>query len=286
MPITVTNYRAELKEAKPETQIPKSLDIHIYDVVQGDGYDFWSGETIESETSANHIKNMLSENEDIENINIYINSAGGSVYEGLAIYNQLKRHKAYKTVYVDGFACSIASVIAMSGDKVVMPKTSMLMIHNAWTCAAGNAKELRKIADDLDIMSETIAQSYMEKSNGKLTAEKLQEMLDAETYIKAEDCLAYGLCDSLGEEETAEEKTKAAVQNSVRSAMIKVQAMHNVKNLAQETEETEKAEPEQEQPETENAETPEVQEESAPVTESKDENPLDTFMKLFIRKAV
>lgn len=267
-------------------QTPKSLDIHIYDVVQGDGYDFWTGETVESDTSANHIKNMLSENEDIENINIYINSAGGSVYEGLAIYNQLKRHKAYKTVYVDGFACSIASVIAMSGDKVVMPKTSMLMIHNAWTCAAGNAKELRKIADDLDIMSETIAQSYMEKSNGKLTAEKLQEMLDAETYIKAEDCLAYGLCDSLGEEETAEEKAKAAVQNSVRSAMIKVQAMHNVKNLAQETEEAEKAEPEQEQPETENTETPEVQEESAPVTESKDENPLDTFMKLFIRKAV
>lgn len=280
-------------------QIPKSLDIHIYDVVQGDGYDFWTGETVESDTSANHIKNLLTENEDIENINIYINSAGGSVYEGLAIYNQLKRHKAYKTVYVDGFACSIASVIAMSGDKVVMPKTSMLMIHNAWTCAAGNAKELRKIADDLDVMSETIAQSYMEKSNGKLTAEKLQEMLDAETYIKAKDCLAYGLCDSLGDEEETVEKAKEAVQNSMRSAManvqamhsvnasIKAQAMHSARNLAPEAvaETAEEAEPEQ--PDTKPAETPETQEEPAePVTESKDENPLDTFMKLFIRKAV
>lgn len=252
-------------------------------MVQGDGYDFWTGETIESETSANHVKNLLSENEDVENINIYINSCGGSVYEGLAIYNQLKRHKAYKTVYVDGFACSIASVIAMAGDKVVMPKTSMLMIHNAWTCAAGNAKELRKIADDLDIMSETIAQSYMEKSNGKLTDEKLREMLDAETYIKAEDCLALGLCDSLGDEETPEEKARAAVQNSMRSAMLRTQAAVNAKNLAPETE---TPDPEQEQ-EKESAEIPEEQEKAEEPKDTKDEKSVvDTFMNLFMRKAV
>lgn len=282
MSIKVTQYKTELKLVQnKEQETQKTLDLYIYDEVTDWGSWDWENDTYkESETSANYFKKVLSENEDVDYINIYINSVGGSVYEGLGIYNQLKRHKAYKTVYVDGFACSIASVIAMAGDKVVMPKTSMLMIHNAWTHAAGNAKELRKIADDLDIMSNTIAQAYMEKSNGKLTEEKLHEMLDAETYINAEDCFTYGLCDAIGEDES-EKKAKAAVKNSMRTALMRAQLASSAKNLVPETEET--PEPEQKK---ESAETPEVQEESAPVTESKDENPLDTFMKLFIRKAV
>lgn len=170
-----------------------------------------------------------------------------------------------------------------------MPKSSMLMIHNAWTCAAGNAKELRKIADDLDIMSETIAQSYMEKSNGKITQEKLREMLDAETYIKAEECLALGLCDSLGEEDDTEEKAKAAVQNSMRSAMIKAQAMHNVKALAEDPE-TPESEPEQEAPEQESSADPEPtvaeNETVEPNNDANAESIADTFMKIFTRKAV
>ena len=76
---------------------------------------------------------------DASEIRIYINSYGGSVFEGTAIYNQLKRHPAHKTVYVDGFACSIASVIAMAGDEVVMPRNTMMMIHNMWSCVCGNA---------------------------------------------------------------------------------------------------------------------------------------------------
>ena len=285
MPITVTQYKAEARlEQTQEAETPKkSLDIHIYDTVQGDGYNLWTGETIESETSANHIRNVLADNEDADSINIYINSAGGSVYEGLAIYNQLKRHKAFKTVYVDGFACSIASVIAMAGDKVIMPKASMLMIHNAWTVAAGNAKELRKVAEDLDNMSETIAQAYLVKAGDKLSEEKLREMLDNETYIKAEDCLALGLCDSLGEEESIEEKAKSAVQNSVRTALISAQLASSAVNLAPVQEEA--PAPEQ-APETAD---PEIKDEPAePETkETKDEkSAVDTFMNLFTRKAV
>lgn len=275
--ITVTQYKAELKQ----TQEQKSLDIHIYDVVEGDSYDFWTGETIESETSANHIKNVLKENEDAENINIYINSVGGSVYEGLAIYNQLKRHKAYKTVYVDGMACSIASVIAMAGDKIIMPKASMLMIHNAWTAVAGNAAQLRKAADDLDIMSETISQAYLEKSSGKLEAEELKALLDAESIIKAERALELGLCDEIESNETSDEdKAKSAVKAAMNNALARVSAM--AVNIPDAEAKEEPAEEKTEEPAAE----PETE------TESKDESPCDknttmeTFMNLFTRKAV
>ena len=102
---------------------------------------------------------------------------GGSVFEGTAIYNQLKRHPAHKTVYVDGFACSIASVIAMAGDEVVMPRNTMMMIHNMWSCVCGNAAELRKAADDLDIINDAGRQAYLSKAGDKLTEEKLAEMM-------------------------------------------------------------------------------------------------------------
>lgn len=207
------------------------------------------------------------------------------MYEGLAIYNQLKRHKAHKTVIVDGFACSIASVIAMAGDKVIMPKTSMLMIHNAWTCAAGNAKELRKVADDLDIMSETIAHAYLEKSAGKITPEELNEMLDNETYLKAEDCLKYGLCDSLGQEESALEKAKEAMNSFRKSAM----ALANAMNFAEVPEVKAEEKTEEDPPvivEHDDNEDLKAETDSAEPTEPSAESAVDIFMKLFTRKAV
>lgn len=196
-----------------------ALDVYVYDDVKPDEYDWWSGETIESETSANYFRNLLDQNADVQNINIYINSCGGSVMEGLAIYNQLARHKAYKTAYIDGFACSIASVIPMAADKIVMPKASMLMIHNAWTIAAGNASELRKIANDLDEMSQTIAQAYLQKSNGKIDAETLKALMDGESYLSSDKCLEYGLCDEVVEKSNEDEKAKLAVEDSRRQQM-------------------------------------------------------------------
>ena len=86
----------------------------------------------------------------IEELNIYINSGGGDVFAGQAIHSILKRHSAKKTVYVDGLAASIASVVAMAGDTIVMPKNAMMMIHKAWTMAVGNANDFRKLADDME----------------------------------------------------------------------------------------------------------------------------------------
>lgn len=113
--------------------------------------DITSFPWLESDVSAHNLSARLAELQGVSNINVYINSYGGEVAEGLAIYNALKRHPAQVTTYCDGFACSIASVIFMAGDERVMGNPSRLMIHDAWTSVYGaNADELRKQADDLD----------------------------------------------------------------------------------------------------------------------------------------
>lgn len=191
-------------EFKQQTDKPNTLELYIYTTVQDDyiTYD-WENhcfKNVKSETSADFFRQKLSEYESVEFINVYINSLGGSVMEGVAIYNQLKRHSAFKTVYIDGFACSVASVIAMAGNKVVMPVNAVMMIHNAWTYCEGNAADMRKCADDLDKINEASRQAYIQKSNGKIKEEKLIELLEAESYLTAKDCLEYGFADELAEQ--------------------------------------------------------------------------------------
>jgi ATP-dependent protease ClpP protease subunit len=183
----------EIKQAAT----PGVLELYIYGDVQGDDYDWWTDEVIESETSANHFRNELAKYPDVKEIKIYVNSYGGSVFEGTAIYSQLRRHPAQKTVYIDGFACSVASVIAMAGDRVIMPRNTMMMIHNAWNIAIGNATQLRKAADDLDVIMQGNRQAYLEKSKGKITEDKLIELLEAETWLTADACFEYGFCDEI-----------------------------------------------------------------------------------------
>lgn len=122
-------------------QADDSVGLYIYGDVEGDSYDFWTGNVIESETSASHFRDELAKYPNAQQIDVFINSYGGSVFEGTAIYNQLKRHPAHKTVYIDGFACSIASVIAMAGDEIVMPRNALMMIHNMWMGVCGNADD-------------------------------------------------------------------------------------------------------------------------------------------------
>lgn len=174
-----------------------TLDMYIYGDVEGDYFDWWEWEMVESETSANHFREELNKYPDVKRINIYINSYGGSVFEGTAIYSQLRRHPAEKVVYIDGFACSIASVIAMAGDKVIMPSNTMMMIHDAMAGVFGNARQLRKTADDLDTIMEGNRQAYLDKSNGKISEEKLKELLENETWLTAQQCLEYGFADEV-----------------------------------------------------------------------------------------
>lgn len=184
---------------KQSTQ-PDTLDLYIYGYVEGDGYDWWTGETIESDTSANHFKEELAKYPDVKFINLYVNSNGGDVMEAMAIRNQLKRHPAHVTGYVDGFACSAASFILTACDRVIMYSNTMQMLHLMWTCACGNYKDLRKVADDLEQISIGNRQAYLEKANGKLTDEQIVEILDNETWLTADQCLEYGLADEIVDE--------------------------------------------------------------------------------------
>ncbi|MFY0137740.1 head maturation protease, ClpP-related [Bacillus cereus] len=173
-----------------------SADIFIYgDIVRWVWEDYFP-----EDVSSNTFKDDLDELGDVSIINLHVNSPGGSVFEGIAIYNMLKRHSAKVNVYVDALAASIASVIAMAGDTIYMPKNSMMMIHNPWTWVEGNATELRKAADDLDRIGNSSMQTYLQKAGDKLTEEKLKEMLDAETWLSADQAFEYGLCDVVEEE--------------------------------------------------------------------------------------
>ena len=198
-------------ELRQEAGRPGVIQLYIYGYVEGDNYDFWTGERIESDTSAEHFREELAKYPNAEEIEIYINSMGGDVVEGTAIYNQLKRHPAKKTVYVDGFAASIASVIAMAGDEVIMPANTLMMVHNMTWGVYGNPAQLRKAADDLDVINGTGREAYLLKAGDKLTRERLTEMMDAETWLPARECVELGLADRLAEE-TEEEGGEAAPQ--------------------------------------------------------------------------
>lgn len=156
-----------------------------------------SSEWRDSDTSAAGFRDDLKALGDIDVINLHINSPGGEVFEGIAIYNMLKQHKAYINVYVDGLAASIASVIAMAGDTVYMPENSMLMLHNPSTIVFGNADDLRKEADDLDKITQSVLTSYLDKAGDKLEEEQLSEILDNETWLSASEAIDFGLADEV-----------------------------------------------------------------------------------------
>lgn len=191
-----------------------TLELYIYGDVESDSWDFWTGDIVRSETSANAFRDALAAHPDATEIAVYINSYGGSVFEGTAIYNQLKRHSAHKTVYIDGFACSIASVIAMAGDTVVMPRNALMMIHNMGMGLFGNASELRKAAADLDTINQAGMAAYLSKAGDRLDPERLQEMYDAETWLTAEQCIELGLADEYADKDADMSGASAILQKA------------------------------------------------------------------------
>lgn len=196
-------------------------------------------------------------------INVYISSYGGEVQAGLAIYNALKRHKAKVRTYCDGFACSIASVIFMAGDERIMNDSSLLMIHNAWSFAEGNAKELKKIAEDLEKITQASVSAY--KAHSNLTEEEIVEMMDNETWILPEEAVEYGFA-------TAIEKTKA--KNASQNAR---QSLFNIIKMAQQAEGEEEDEEKDEGEETPTDEENPVEPEEPPedTEDDSEENPED-----------
>ena len=133
----------------------------------------------------------------VKHLDVYINSPGGSVFDGSAIYSQLKRHAAKKTVYIEGLAASIASVIAMAGDDIVMPDNALMMIHRASGGVFGDAGDLRKTAEVLEKVESSMITAYQAKTGR--TPEELADMMADETWMTAQEAVALGFADRVAE---------------------------------------------------------------------------------------
>ena len=205
------------------TQNNNEVDIQIYgDITSWD----WFESDVSSYTLSKQIESL-----ECDQINVYINSYGGEVAEGLAIYNQLKRHKAKVKTICDGFACSAASVVFMAGDERVMSTASLLMIHNAWTWASGNANDLRKQADDLDKITQASINAYLQEVN--VTEEELKQMLDDETWITPQEALDMEFITTI-----VNEKDSDKASQSVKKSLMQI--ILNAKKNDEEINEKEK----------------------------------------------
>ena len=163
-----------------------TAEISIYDEIGGWG--------ISAQQFAKDFKAL---GNNLKQINLHIHSPGGDVFDGIAIYNLLKNHPANKTVTIDGLAASMASVTAMAGTEIIMPENAMMMIHKPWGVQGGDADDMRKYADLLDKVEDTLIPAYAAKT-GK-SAEELAEMLAAETWLNGKECVEHGFADKLAE---------------------------------------------------------------------------------------
>lgn len=190
-----------------------SADLHILGDISSWPWD-------DSDTSCADVTRQLAELPDtVTSITVHINSFGGEVAEGIAIYNALKAAKASVTTVCEGFACSIASVIFMAGDQRIMRPASLLMVHNPWMAVTGNSSDMRKAADDLDKMAELSKTAYLGAAGDKLDAATLDALMDAETWIDPEEAVSLGLATAIGEEDEAEAPAQS-VRRSVMAALL------------------------------------------------------------------
>jgi ATP-dependent Clp protease protease subunit len=171
----------------------KRGELFIYDDIGAS----WFSEGI----TAKDVAEKLDEMKGVTELDVFINSPGGSVTEGAAILALLDRFPANKTVYVDGIAASIASVIAMAGSKVVMHRSATMMIHEPYTLAMGNAAALRKEAEVLDTMRESIVEAYAKRTKEKCDPKSLRDLMAAETWMTAQDALARGFADEVASDD-------------------------------------------------------------------------------------
>jgi ATP-dependent Clp protease, protease subunit len=175
----------------PFEVINKSEDvgeIRMYGVI-------WDSEFWGDEVTPTKIIDQLDKLKNSKEINVYINSDGGAVSAGIAIYNNLKAHPANITVYIDGMAASIAGVIAMAGDKIMIAKNAMFMVHKAASYSYGNSTDFRKMADVLDKFDETIVNTFVDRTGQ--SKEQIISLMEEETYMTGEEAVAFGFADEL-----------------------------------------------------------------------------------------
>jgi ATP-dependent Clp protease, protease subunit len=143
---------------------------------------------------------------DSDTIHLRVNSPGGSVFDGTTIFNAIKQHKSKVTAHVDGLAASIASVIVLAADEVLMAENAFYMIHEPWSIMAGSADELRKEAELLEKVRGTIAKTYMDKTGKE--EEEILALMAEETWMTAEEALEFGFIDSIYSPDEVDDKAK------------------------------------------------------------------------------
>ncbi|MGN7938507.1 head maturation protease, ClpP-related [Metabacillus sp. 22489] len=181
-------------ENKATESQPASVELRIEgDIV--DDNNVWVYEWFgEPSASPNAFKNELNKYSG-QDLTVWIDSYGGSVFAGASIYNSLKEHKGKITVKVDGKAMSAASVIAMAGDEILMSPVAIMMIHNPLTGVYGDMHELRKTADVLDTVKDSIINAYLTKTSK--SREEISQLMDIETYMSANDAVSRGFADGV-----------------------------------------------------------------------------------------
>lgn len=212
-------------EARPRAQVhcdltPKALErwnpsikaastddnsITIYDPI---GFDWWTGEGV----TAKRISAALRSIGDSD-VTVKINSPGGDVFEGLAIYNLLREHKGKVTVQILGLAASAASFIAMAADEIQIARAGFLMIHNSWTMAAGDRNDIREVADFLEQIDGTIADIYAVRTGDPIEA--MRKLMDVETWMGGAAAIDAGFADSLLASDAAVEDASASAPHQV-----------------------------------------------------------------------
>ena len=186
----------KIKWRMEPVQAENKAKLYIYDDVTEFGeFDWDTWEYSDSETSAKYMRDRLAEIPENQEIELHINSNGGSVKEGVAIYNLLRQAPNKKTGIVDGVAHSVAFLILQACDVRKMGIGTSALIHNMWMYVAGNAAQLRKAADDLDDLMETNRQIFLQRAT--ITEDELRQIMDAETYLTPEKALEYGLIDEI-----------------------------------------------------------------------------------------
>ncbi len=161
--------------------------IGIYDVI---GEDWWTGGGFTAKRMSAALRSLGK-----GPVTVAINSPGGDMFEGLAMYSMLREHPGEVTVKVMGIAASAASIIAMAGDQVQIARAGFLMIHNCWLLAAGNRHELREIADQLEPFDQAMADVYAARTGEDVKA--MQKLMDRESYIGGSAAVSQGFADSL-----------------------------------------------------------------------------------------
>lgn len=186
----------------PGLQAAATDDKNTISVLDPIGFDPWSGEGVTAKRISAALRGMGG-----ADVTVNINSPGGDMFEGLAIYNILREYDGHVTVKVLGLAASAASIIAMAGDEIKVARSGFLMIHNGWTIAAGNRHQFREVADMMEPFDAAMADIYAARTGGELKA--MQKLMDAESWIGGSAAVEQGFADSLLDSDSVKEGAKA-----------------------------------------------------------------------------